>query len=303
MEQARQQYGVVLHGRQGGRRRPPPPPGRPCRRRRRGCSTSARGARRWSGGGLPRCRMPTIRLIETVPPSVRDWCKHRIYDLIQVVAATRTPTVQDVDEAWRTIRSRLTRALEPRRDSRDLTRLRARCQRSLAASTDARRTTSSTPRSPRHSTVTPPQRGSVTTMSQKNPVSAHLSPDATCSAFSARPPTVDAAAGPRPGDEERRHAQGGHLRRSRHAAPVDHQRDAAVLDVLADHLRVHPLARREDGPDAQPGREVGSGGLRHQAHPEEGRDLPQRQALRRRVGQVRRSSRSRRRRPSPSGSR
>ena len=65
--------------------------------------------RRWP----PALQDATIRLIGTVPPSVRDWCKHRIYDLIQVVAATRTPTVQDVDEAWRTIRSRLTRALDP----------------------------------------------------------------------------------------------------------------------------------------------------------------------------------------------
>ena len=42
--------------------------------------------------------------------------------------------------------------------------------------------------------------------------------------------------------------------------------------------------------------QLGRVGLRHQAHPAEGRDLPQREALRRRVGQVSPSSRSRRRR-------
>jgi N-methylhydantoinase B len=103
VEQARQQYGVVLVGGQvdqaataAARAAMPPPaeglfdfgPGRMALERR------------WP----PALQDATIRLIETVPPSVRDWCKHRIYDLIQVVAATRTPTVQDVDEAWRTIR-------------------------------------------------------------------------------------------------------------------------------------------------------------------------------------------------------
>ena len=153
MEQARQQYGVVLVGGQvdqaataAARAAMPPPaeglfdfgPGRMALERR------------WP----PALQDATIRLIETVPPSVRDWCKHRIYDLIQVVAATRTPTVQDVDEAWRTIRSRLTRALAPDGTPRlDATPRAVPTQR--RGSTDAWRTTSSTPRSPRHSTVTP----------------------------------------------------------------------------------------------------------------------------------------------------
>ena len=112
VDQARQQYGVVLMGGQvdeaatAAARAAMPPP--------------AEGLFDFGPGRLaleqrwpPALQDATIHLIETVPPSVRDWCKHRIYDLIQVVAATRTPTVQVVDEAWRTIRSRLTRALDP----------------------------------------------------------------------------------------------------------------------------------------------------------------------------------------------
>ncbi len=112
VEQARQQYGVVVidghvdQAATAAARAAMPPP--------------AEGLFDFGPGRLaleqrwpPALQDATIHLIETVPPSVRDWCKHRIYDLIQVVAATRTPTVQDVDEAWRTIRSRLTRALDP----------------------------------------------------------------------------------------------------------------------------------------------------------------------------------------------
>jgi hypothetical protein len=46
-----------------------------------------------------------------VPPAVRDWGKHQIYDRIQAVAAERPPTVADVDAAWADVRARLSRAL------------------------------------------------------------------------------------------------------------------------------------------------------------------------------------------------
>jgi N-methylhydantoinase B len=65
--------------------------------------------RRWP----PALQDATVRLIASVPPTVRDWCKHRIYDRVQAIAATRTPTVEDVEEAWVAIRARLTRALHP----------------------------------------------------------------------------------------------------------------------------------------------------------------------------------------------
>jgi N-methylhydantoinase B len=63
--------------------------------------------RRWP----PALQDAAVRLLATVPPAVRDWGKHRIYDRIQAIAAERTPTVADVERAWVEIRSRLARAL------------------------------------------------------------------------------------------------------------------------------------------------------------------------------------------------
>jgi N-methylhydantoinase B len=59
----------------------------------------------------PALQDAAVRLLATVPPAVRDWGKHRIYDRIQAVAAERTPTVADVERAWVEIRGRLARAL------------------------------------------------------------------------------------------------------------------------------------------------------------------------------------------------
>ncbi len=42
---------------------------------------------------------------------MRDWGKHQIYERIREIAAARTPTTADVDEAWADIRARLARAL------------------------------------------------------------------------------------------------------------------------------------------------------------------------------------------------
>ena len=109
-EQAREQYGVVLAdgavdaeatGRARAAMAPAPAgpfdfgPGR------------AELERRWP----PALQDAAIRLLESVPPAVRDWGKHRIYDRIQQLAAERPPTVADVETAWAEIRSRLTRAL------------------------------------------------------------------------------------------------------------------------------------------------------------------------------------------------
>ena len=66
--------------------------------------------RRWP----PVLQDAAVRLLESVPPAVRDWGKHQIYDRIQAVAAGRPPTVADVETAWQEIRSRLSRALGPR---------------------------------------------------------------------------------------------------------------------------------------------------------------------------------------------
>jgi N-methylhydantoinase B len=63
--------------------------------------------RRWP----PALQDAALRLLASVPPAVRDWGKHRIYDRIQAVAAERTPTVADVERAWVEIRGRLARAL------------------------------------------------------------------------------------------------------------------------------------------------------------------------------------------------
>jgi hypothetical protein len=46
-----------------------------------------------------------------VPPAVRDWGKHQIYDRIREIAVTRPPSPADVDAAWADIRTRLARAL------------------------------------------------------------------------------------------------------------------------------------------------------------------------------------------------
>lgn len=109
-EQAREQYGVVLAdgavdaeatARARAAMAAPPAgpfdfgPGR------------AELERRWP----PALQDAAIRLLESVPPAVRDWGKHRIYDRIQELAAERPPTVADVESAWAEIRSRLTRAL------------------------------------------------------------------------------------------------------------------------------------------------------------------------------------------------
>jgi hypothetical protein len=51
------------------------------------------------------------RVLESVPPAVRDWGKHQIYDRIREIAVTRPPSPADVDAAWADIRTRLARAL------------------------------------------------------------------------------------------------------------------------------------------------------------------------------------------------
>ena len=63
--------------------------------------------RRWP----PALQDAAVRLLESVPPAVRDWGKHQIYDRIQAIAAERLPTVADVEAAWTEIRGRLARAL------------------------------------------------------------------------------------------------------------------------------------------------------------------------------------------------
>ena len=59
---------------------------------------------------------PTIqdaahRVLGSVPPAVRDWGKHQIYEKIREIAAARPPTPADVDATWTDIRARLARAL------------------------------------------------------------------------------------------------------------------------------------------------------------------------------------------------
>ena len=63
--------------------------------------------RRWP----PALQDAAIELLQSVPPAIRDWGKHQIYDRIQAVAAERPPTVADVERAWGQVRSRLARAL------------------------------------------------------------------------------------------------------------------------------------------------------------------------------------------------
>jgi N-methylhydantoinase B len=63
--------------------------------------------RRWP----PAIQDAAQRLLAAVPPTVRDWGKHQIYDRIQAIAAERPPTPADVETAWAEIRARLGRAL------------------------------------------------------------------------------------------------------------------------------------------------------------------------------------------------
>lgn len=63
--------------------------------------------RRWP----PALQDATVRLLDQVPPAVRDWGKHQIYDRIQAIVAERPPTVADVEAAWADVRARLARAL------------------------------------------------------------------------------------------------------------------------------------------------------------------------------------------------
>jgi len=59
----------------------------------------------------PAIQDAAARVLETVPPAVRDWGKHQIYDRIQAIVVARRPVPADVEAAWADIRARLTRAL------------------------------------------------------------------------------------------------------------------------------------------------------------------------------------------------
>jgi N-methylhydantoinase B len=63
--------------------------------------------RRWP----PAIQDAAGQLLAGVPPAVRDWGKHQIYERIQAIGAERAPTPADVETAWTDIRARLTRAL------------------------------------------------------------------------------------------------------------------------------------------------------------------------------------------------
>lgn len=63
--------------------------------------------RRWS----PAIQDAVARLLDGIPPTVRDWGKHQLYDRVQAIAAERPPTPADVETAWTDIRARLGRAL------------------------------------------------------------------------------------------------------------------------------------------------------------------------------------------------
>jgi N-methylhydantoinase B len=71
------------------------------------------GARRaeMERGWPPAIQDAAHRVLGSVPPAVRDWGKHQIYDKIREIAAARPPTPADVDAAWSDIRARLARAL------------------------------------------------------------------------------------------------------------------------------------------------------------------------------------------------
>jgi hypothetical protein len=62
-------------------------------------------------GWPPAIQDAAHRVLGSVPPAVRDWGKHQIYEKIQEIAAARPPTPADVDAAWTDIRARLARAL------------------------------------------------------------------------------------------------------------------------------------------------------------------------------------------------
>jgi N-methylhydantoinase B len=64
--------------------------------------------RRWP----PAIQDAMVLVLEEVPPSVRDWGKHRIYERIQAIAQERPPVVADVHDAWAALRGHLSRALE-----------------------------------------------------------------------------------------------------------------------------------------------------------------------------------------------
>ena len=66
--------------------------------------------RRWPPG----LQDVAIGLLEGVPPAVRDWGKHQIYDRVQEIAVERPPTTADVEVAWAEVRDRLARALDER---------------------------------------------------------------------------------------------------------------------------------------------------------------------------------------------
>jgi N-methylhydantoinase B len=110
---AREQYGVVLadgavdlEATARARAAMPPPPEGPFD------FGAYRAAleRRWP----PALQDAAIALLASVPPAVRDWGKHQLYDRIQAIAVERAPaapTVEDVGAAWSAIRARLDRAL------------------------------------------------------------------------------------------------------------------------------------------------------------------------------------------------
>jgi N-methylhydantoinase B len=65
--------------------------------------------RRWP----PALQDAAQRLLAAVPPAVRDWGKHQLYEAVQAIASERPPVVGDVEAAWHAIRRRLDRALGP----------------------------------------------------------------------------------------------------------------------------------------------------------------------------------------------
>jgi len=107
---AREAYGVELADGQvdaAGTARlraamPAPPPGAFDFGERR-----AEMERRWS----PAIQDAAHRVLESVPPAVRDWGKHQIYERIREIGDARPPIPADVDAAWGEIRARLARAL------------------------------------------------------------------------------------------------------------------------------------------------------------------------------------------------
>jgi N-methylhydantoinase B len=51
------------------------------------------------------------RLVNTLPTAVRDYAKHRIFEAVQKVAASRRPVLSDVQAAWEAVTARLDRAI------------------------------------------------------------------------------------------------------------------------------------------------------------------------------------------------